>query len=202
MERTKAGVFVSACMMAMTAKGQPAEEGVTVTTDDSIQSKVLTFAQTERRWKVEDTRVQKLDRPAMQGCSFFIASHKRQPIAPAPSYAVLPNGQIVSHVDPQAASRILAACASQADAGAWAEVLARFHPQVAPGVVVHDAKAAELAIEKAASAGVRFHPPAFVEGAHTTVAFYLMSYSGWHLHFIKATRGTDGTIDVEKKLIF
>jgi hypothetical protein len=165
--------------------------------DAAAEAKVAQLAQTEHRWQASDTVVQRLERLSAGQCAFFVASHRRAPRSHDPNYAVLPDGQVISESDPQAASKILSACGTQPDAATWAEVIVRFHRAAAPGKVLYDAKEARVAADKAAKAGHPVRPPAFSSEAQT-VEFFSMNFESSKLYRIRATRRDDGSIDVTK----
>ncbi|HEY0682028.1 MAG TPA: hypothetical protein VGD45_06840 [Steroidobacter sp.] len=165
--------------------------------DNDAAAKVSQLAQAEYRWQASDTVVERLDRLTAGNCAFFVVSHRRAPQSHDPSYALLPGDEVVSESDPSAASKILDACGSQSDAGIWAEVIARFHPQAGRGKVLYDAKEARVAAERAAKSGHRVSPPAFSNNRHT-VEFFSMNFETSKLYRIRATRRDDGSIAVEK----
>ncbi len=196
MRRSGLPLIVLACMMAACAQSDPTEIATSMT--DDTQAKVASKAQAEQQWQPDDVVVEPLDGLSANGCSLYAASHRTQPMSYTPSYAVLGDGQVVSESDQDAARRILDACGAQAGAGLWAEIVARFHPDAAPGTVLYEAKAAQIAVQKAAQAGHPFSEPAFAPGPDKTVEFYLMNFESGHLYRVKATRRGDGAIEVAK----
>ena len=166
--------------------------------ENDAAAKVSQLAQSEHRWQASDTVVQCLARLSAGKCSFFVVSHRRAPQSHNPNYALLPDGDVVSESDPLAATKILNACGSQADAALWAEVIARFHPEAAPGTVLYDAKDARIAAEKAAASGHPVRPPAFSISS-SSVEFFSMNFESLKLYRIQATRRDDGSIEVDKQ---
>jgi hypothetical protein len=186
---------MSAYMLA--SASSHAAEGV-APVDNDAEAKVSQLAQAEHRWQASDTVVQRLARLNAGKCAFFVVSHRRAPQSHDPNYALLPDGDVVSESDPLAASRILDACGSPPDAGTWAEVIVRFHPDAAPGKVLYDAKDAPVAAQRAAKAGHRVSPPAFSNNSRT-VEFFSMNFESSRLYRIQATRRDDGRIEVVKQ---
>lgn len=167
----------------------------------TIQSQLEQAAATERHWKPGEFEIQESSEIQLPSCTFFTATHNTLPMAFPANYAVLGNGQIVSDVDPEAAAKIFAACDSRSpsSAGAWAEVLARFHPEVAPGTVLYEKDQAPTAVKRLQAGGTSFAPPSLSPGKDTfTVKFFLMNFETSVLSQVKATRRADGTLEVTK----
>lgn len=165
--------------------------------DHSAQ--VASRAQAEQDWQAGDVVVERLASLDADGCAVYEASHKTLPASHAPSYAVLGDGRIVSESDDDGARLILDTCGEAADARYWAEVLARFHREVAPGRVLYDADEAGVAVRKATAAGHPFHAPAFAPADGKVVEFFLMNFESSQLYRIKAGRAGDGTFNVSKE---
>ena len=105
-------------------------------------------------------------------------------------------------LDVQAAARILDACGGQGNAPAagWAEVVARYHPDVAPGTVLYEKERAKTAVGRLEAAGGHFEPPSLTaDKDETTVRFFLMNYETGILSEVRAARRADGTLSVSKK---
>jgi hypothetical protein len=171
----------------------------------TVQSQIEQAAQSEHQWKPGDVNVQELAAIQMPPCAFFAASHKVIPTSFPANYAVLGDGQIVSDADPKAADKIFSACGAGAkpSAGSWAEVLARFHPQVMPGTVLYEKDKAPTAVSKLEAAGGKFAPPAFAPGKEgSELSFYLMNYESSRLYKVQATRKPDGSVEVKKAKAF
>src|SRR5258708_3739616 len=86
---------------------------------------VRRFAAIEKTWKEDETSVARFSGITLEPCHFYTVTHEKQPIQEAPTYALLPSGEVVSQADERAVGRILAACdTSGASAASWAELLA------------------------------------------------------------------------------
>ena len=170
-------------------------------TTETMRAAVERAVKTEHGWEPGDIEIKEPERIRMPPCSFFSVTHKVRPVHSALNYAVLPDGGVVSRREKDAATKIFAACAAEtgASAGSWAEVLARFHPEVGPGTVVYDQALVQEVFEPVEAAGKRFSPPAFVSGASDrTVEFYLMNYETAVLYEVRVVRKQNGQLQVTK----
>lgn len=103
----------------------------------SEEAKVRRAVIEEKKWSDRDFDLAPL-RLEIPKCRFFSATHKTRPIALAPVYGLLSDGTVVTQSDQSAVEKILAACDSKnISASNWAELLARFHWDVAPGTVLY-----------------------------------------------------------------
>jgi hypothetical protein len=173
--------------------------------NDDIRTKVHKAVQAEHGWNSEEVQLVELTGLELPPCRFYNVVRKGSKDPFGLDYAVLPDGSLISSAEEEAAARILTACAgrSQPSAAAWAEVLARFHPDVGPGTVLRDAAQASAAVERLRAGGQGFEPPALgTAGGEVTVRFYLMDYESGVLSQVTATRRGDGTVEVSKAKAF
>lgn len=191
--------LVLGCLLAARgAEGNPMNTA-------TIHAQLEQAAASERHWKPDEVEIHELPEIQLPACAFFVVSHKVLPMAFPANYAVLGEGQLVSDTDPEAAAKIFAACDSRSpsSAGAWAEVLARFHPDVAPGTVLYEKDRAPTAVKRLEAAGKSFTPPSLSPGQDGfTVQFFLMNYETSVLSNVEATRQADGKVVVQKTKAF
>ena len=174
--------------------------GETAMTND-VRATVEQAVQADLGWNRDEVSIVELTSFQMPPCRFLNVVNKSTKDPVGVNYAVLPGGQLVSSADKEAAARILDACAGQAKpaAAAWAEVLARFHPDVAPGTVVLAKERPAGLIQRLEAAGKTFAPPSIATGKDgDTVRFYLMNYESGILYEVTANRQQDGTLKVTR----
>ncbi|MCK6551235.1 hypothetical protein L6R52_35700 [Myxococcota bacterium] len=123
-----------------TSHASPAGGAMEKTDKTNRESIVKRAAAAENRWKESDVVVRPLDRIELPPCRFYAVHDATEP-GPASTYALLPDGKVVGQSDRRALDAIFAACAPRAaSASTWAELVARFHPDVAPGDVIDRAE--------------------------------------------------------------
>lgn len=131
----------------------------------------------------------------LPSCRFFVVSHKTRPIHPAATYALLSSGAVVSQTNESALKEILAACdARQATPASWAELLARFHWELAPGSVLHASEPPLSAAEEKRP----FAPPRFIDGPRTTLRFMLKNRETMKLYDVSAVLHGGQVLSVSK----
>jgi hypothetical protein len=166
---------------------------------DAIHEKIANSVKKEHDWKTDQIRIDDVPELRLGSCSFYAVRHTVRPLSYVLNYAVLSAENVLSDSDHQAASKILNACGSDAPAGWWAEILARFHPQVGPGIVLQDAKQNFGAMDQIQTAKKEFAPPKFTDDKDgKSVSFYLLEPEEFTVYFVKATRNKDNTITVSK----
>lgn len=166
---------------------------------DAIHEKIANRVHKDHDWKTDQIRIDDVPELRHGSCSFYVVRHTVRPLSYVVNYAVLSAENVLSDSDDQAASKILNACGSDTPAGWWAEILTRFHPQVAPGIVLQDAKQNFGAMDQIRTAKKEFSPPKFSDDREgKSVSFYLLEPEEFAVYFVKATRNKDNTITVNK----
>ena len=170
-------------------------------TTSTAEARVKYAVRADTGWAPDEFEVRAIEAISLAPCAFFSVTHEERPIHAAASYALLPDGSVVSRRDDDAATRILSACGdADATAGSWAEVLARFHPAVAPGMVLYDAAIAQEALAPVIASGKKFAPPSLVRKAiGTAVRFFLLNVETGTVYEVRAARKPDGRLEVTKE---
>jgi len=158
------------------------------------ENEIRRVAAGEQDLRAEELAVAPLAEIDLPSCEFFVVSHKTRPM-PASTYALLPSGAVVSQSNKDAVKEILAACdARRATPASWAELLARFHWELAPGIVVHAAEP-PLSVGKEPPP---FAPPRFVDGPRTTLRFMLKNPETMKLYEVSAVLHGGQVVTVAK----
>ena len=168
----------------------------------SDKEHVAARAALDHGWTRENVVVHDVDPSLSPDCRLFEAFHREQPVHPSASYALLKDGTVLGEDDEGAMKAILVRCSPDASkaAGGWAEALARFHPDLGPGTVLHGGPESKGVIEKLQAMGRTFSHPVFVnESEEIRLHFFSMNFETSVLSEIRAVFSTDGSARVETK---
>jgi len=163
--------------------------------DDKVQQKIAEAVHAEYGWKVDEVRVDEVERLRSGACSFYTAVSTKRPLSYQPNYAVLAGNQVIGLSTEGAAAKILDACSAGASADWWAEIITRFHPDLGSGLVLSDKETRPDIVRKLTQAGQTFTPPAF--GADKkSVSFLLLNPETYVLYRVEAKRTAAGAVEV------
>jgi len=167
--------------------------------DEKIQSLIAQAAHQELGWKVNEVRVDEVDRLRRASCSFYTAGHKVRPLSFQVNYAVLNGDKVVGSSNENATTTILDSCGLDAAPGWWAEVVTRFHPELVPGLVLQDASTDRAATRKIEAVKKEFKAPAFGnENGSKTISYYLLDPEANIIYQVQATKNADGSVSVQR----
>jgi hypothetical protein len=175
--------------------GARAAEGTTM--DDKVRRKIAKAAAEEHGWKLDEVRVDEVERLRRPSCSFYTAAHTVLPLSYQSNYALLAGEQVIGVGDGNVVAKILDGCAAGAPAEWWAEIVTRFHRDLGGGVVLRDEKTKPDLVRKMIEAGKTFTTPALDKGKQS-LTFLLLNPETYALYRIQATRSAGGTIEVVK----
>ena len=165
--------------------------------DDKVQQKIAEAVHAEYGWKVDEVRVDEVERLRRQSCSFYTAVSTQRPLSYQPNYAVLTGNQVIGISYDGAVAKILDACSAGASADWWAEIITRFHPDLGAGIVLTDEEVRPDIVRKLTQAGQTFAPPAFGSDKKS-VSFLLLNPETYTLYRVQATRTAGGSVEVVK----
>jgi hypothetical protein len=183
------------CLLAGLGVAAGAAEGTKM--DDKLRQKIAETAGAQQGWKVEDVRVDEVERLRRPSCSFYTVGHKVRPIAHLANYAVLGGQQVIGAGDGSVAAKILDACGDGAPPDWWAEIVTRFHGDLGGGLVLRDEKTRPDVVRKMIDAGEAFAPPV-LDKERQSLTFLLLNPETNVLYRIQATRIGSGPVDVVK----
>jgi hypothetical protein len=161
--------------------------------------KIAEAAHADNGWKVEDVRVDEVERLRRGSCSFYTVGHKVRPIPFHGNYALV-GGKVMRSGDGNAVAKILDACGKGAPADWWAEIVTRFHRDLGVGVVLRDENVRSDITRQLAAAGQRFTAPAMDPGK-TSITFLLLDPETYVLYRVHAARTPGGPVTVEKSVV-
>ncbi len=165
--------------------------------DDKVQQKIAETARAEYGWKVDEVRIDEVERLRRPSCSFYTAGSTVRPLSYQANYALLPGNQVIGIGGANAAAKILDACSAGASADWWAEIVTRFHPDLGGGIVLSDEEVRPDIVRKLTQAGATFAPPAFGQDKQS-VSFLLLNPETYVLYRVQATRTAGGSVEVVK----
>lgn len=163
--------------------------------DDKVRQKIAEAARAEYGWKVDEVRIDEVERLRRLSCSFYTAGSTVRPLSYQANYALLPGNQVIGIGDGHAVAKILDACSAGAPADWWAEIITRFHRDLGGGIVLSDEKVRPDVVRELTQAGATFSPPAF---GKQSVSFLLLNPETYVLYRVQATRTAGGPVEVVK----
>jgi hypothetical protein len=165
--------------------------------DEKIRKMIAEEARAEHGWKVEEMRVDEVERLRRQSCSFYTVGQTVRPVPYEANYALIGGRQVVGAGDGDTAARILDACGAGAPADWWAEIVARFHRDVGNGIVLTDEQRRPDITRQLAAAGRTFERPALADG-RLPLTFLLLNPETYIVYRIQAVRNANGAVEVSK----
>ncbi len=168
-------VFALACCTVSTKRGK--------TMNTIAQQKIAQTVQAELAWKADEIRIDEVESLRRGSCSFFTAAQTKRPIALMPNFVVLKGDDVMGAGD-ESLNRIVATCGAEASAEWLAEVVVRFHPQLAGSLVVDKEAGFHGAIRVIEKAGKAFMVPVLEQ---KTLRFFCVSVEDMQVHQVEAT---------------
>lgn len=181
--------------LAALGLGASAAEGTTM--DDKVRRKIAEAAAEEHGWKVDEVRVDEVERLRRPSCSFYTAAHTVLPLSYQSNYGLLGGEQVIGVGDGNVVAKILDGCSAGAPAEWWAEIVTRFHRDLGAGIVLRDENTRPDLVRKMVEAGKTFAPPALDKGKQS-LTFLLLNPETYVLYRIQAMRSAGGAVEVVK----
>ena len=164
--------------------------------DEKIWRKIAEAAAKENGWKVEDVRVDEVERLRRPLCSFYTAANTAFPLSYVRNYALF-GGQVTPAGDGRVVAKILDNCSTGASSEWWAEIVARFHRNLGNGQVLVDEATRPDIVRKLSESGKSFIAP-ILDRKRQTVTFLLLNRETYVVYQVEAMRKTSGIVEVTK----
>ena len=163
--------------------------------DEKVRRKIEETAAQDNGWKVDEVRVEEVEKLRRPSCSFYRAGHKVRPLSYLSNYALLGGTEIIGSGDGKIVAKILDACAEGASADWWAEIVTRFHEDLGDGIVLRDEQTRPDVVRKLREAGKTFAPPVLDRQRHS-LRYFLLDPEAYVLYQVEATRNDSGPVEV------
>jgi hypothetical protein len=184
--------------LAALSVGVRTVEGTTM--EDKIRRKIEEAAAKEYGWKMNEVRVDEVERLRRPSCSFYTVAHTVRPLSYQGNYALLGGEQVVGTGDGDVVAKILDSCSAGAPAEWWAEIVTRFHRDLGSGIVLRDENTRPDVVRKLKEAGKAFAAPALDNGK-MPLRYLLLNPETYTLYRIEATRSAGGAVEVSKSKV-
>jgi len=163
--------------------------------DDKVR-KIAEAARADNGWKVDEVRVDEVERLRRPSCSFYTVGHRVRPIEYQANYALV-GDKVIGAGDGKVVARILDTCSNDAGADWWAEIVTRFHRDLGSGIVLRDENVRPDVVRNMQAAGQTFTPPA-MDKAKQSLTFLLLNPETYVLYRVQARRTAGGPVEIVK----
>ncbi len=162
--------------------------------EHEVRRKIAEAAAEHYGWKVDEVRVDEVERLRRPSCHFYTAAQTVRPLPYQANFALV-GDQVIGPGDGKVVAQLLNSCSAGAVPEWWAEIVTRFHRDLGGGLVLRDEKTKPDAVRKLAAAGETFTPPSLDHGK-LPLSYLLLNPETNVLYRVHATLSPAGAVEV------